>query len=83
MSERTYTTATADRGGQSGPLPIREAEIDARIKKITITDDGKLAVALECEVVDDDTLEQVRNLLLAQRGPVTCTFAGIQGELDL
>jgi hypothetical protein len=52
-------------------------------KKVTVTDEGKLAIALECDVVDEESLEQVRNLLLAQRGPVSASFTSIQGELEL
>ncbi|EXJ13884.1 hypothetical protein [Imhoffiella purpurea] len=82
MSERTYTTS--NQGGRVLPFPTRGAELEnARIKKITITDEGKLAIALECELADEETLEHVRNLLLAQRGPVSVEFASKQGELDL
>jgi hypothetical protein len=34
-------------------------------------------------VADETVLEQVRNLLLAQRGPVSASFTSAQGELDL
>ncbi len=83
MSERTYNTSGTSTG-RVLPFPSRgTAELDARIKKVTITDDGKLGITLECEVADETVLEQVRGLLLAQRGPVSASFTSTQGELDL
>ncbi|MBK1732770.1 hypothetical protein [Thiococcus pfennigii] len=82
MSERTYTTRTGT-SGRIVPFPSHSAALDARIRKVTVTDEGKLAVAVECELADEDTLEQVRNLLTVQRGPVSITFTSVQGELPL
>lgn len=81
MSERTYTTSGT--AGRVLPFPSRGAELEARIKKIAISDEGKLAVTLESELADEGTVEQVRNLLLAQRSLVNVSFSAIQGELDL
>lgn len=81
MGERTFTTSKET--GRVLPFPIPGAELDARIKRITVNDDGKLALALECELTDEETLEQVRNLLLAQRGPVSVSFSPVQGDLGL
>jgi hypothetical protein len=82
MGERTYTTSSTEQG-RVLPLPSHSAELDARIKKVTVTDEGKLAIALECDITDEEALEQLRNLLLAQRGPVSASFSSIQGELEL
>ncbi len=82
MAERTYTTSSREQA-RAFPFASHSAELEARIKKVTVTDEGKLAIALECDITDEESLEQLRNLLLAQRGPVSATFTGIQGELEL
>ncbi|MBK1723837.1 hypothetical protein [Thiocystis violacea] len=83
MGERTYTTSN-DRG-QVLRFPARSAELDTHIRKIVVTDEGKLSIALECEITngDEEALEQVKNLLTAQRGPVLTSFIPKQEELDL
>ena len=81
MGERTFTTSNST--GRVFPFPARSAELDARAKKITITDEGKLSITLECDVEDEDTLEQVKNLLVTQRGPMSVSFTAVQGELNL
>jgi hypothetical protein len=81
MGERTYTTGTEQ--GRVFSFPSASAELDVRIKKVTVTDEGKLAIALECDIADEEALEQLRNLLVAQRGPVSASFSSVQGELEL
>lgn len=54
----------------------------ARIKKISTTDDGKLAVQMEAEVLSEESLKNVRDMLaLQQSGPVIITIEPIQQEL--
>ncbi len=49
-----------------------------------MTSEGKLQIVLEGAITDEDTLNQVRNLLLSQRGgQVSVDITGNQGELDL
>lgn len=82
MSERVYTTGD-DRGSISY-LPNGVEQLPAAIRKVTITDEGKLQIVLEGTVGDEATLNQVRNLLLSQHnGPVLVDITGTQGELDL
>ena len=83
MGERTYTTSNGS--SRASAFTARDAELDVRIKKVTMTDEGKLAVALECEIPADDeqTLEQVKNLLTALHGPVSASFTPRQAELDV
>ncbi|EXJ14757.1 hypothetical protein [Imhoffiella purpurea] len=81
MGERTFTTNNET--GRVFPFPARSAELVTRIRKVTVTDEGKLSIALECDLDDEEALEEVKHLLAAQRGPVTTTFTAAQGELDL
>lgn len=78
MAERTYTTRHAD--DVSFPAPIGPSEIDARVKRITVTDEGKISIALDGELADEAAVEELRNLLLAQRGPVSVTFQALAPE---
>lgn len=53
-----------------------------RLKKITTTDDGKLALALEAEALDDESLAQVRDMLLLQQaGLVVLSMLPVQRDL--
>jgi len=55
--------------GAEGPAPI-SAEVSnliARIKRLQTTDEGKLQVVLESEVLDDPALGQVREMLTLQQ----------------
>lgn len=55
--------------GAHGPAPI-SAEVSnliARIKRLQTTDEGKLQVVLESEVLDDPALAQVREMLTLQQ----------------
>ncbi len=83
MSERTYSTGGTDHGSVSY-LPSNVADLAAIITKVTITADGKLQIVLEGAITDEETLNQVRSLLVSQRGgQVSVDITGNQGELDL
>lgn len=81
MSERTYTTA-ADTGRMPQWAPAVES-MKCRLKKITTTDEGAVSLAIEIQVADDDSLEQIRDLIRVQQGEVMISIAGVQGELPL
>lgn len=82
-SERVYST----KHDKLPLIPTADAELDAQVKKITLGDNDKLSIALECQVDDVDTLEQVKNLtamkIAALGGPIKVLFSPIQGNLDL
>lgn len=63
-------------GGQVHDLP-------ARVKKIATTDEGKLQIVLEGEVIRQEELEKIRDLFLIQQGRVFVDFTPEQGELGL
>ncbi len=56
------------RPGLSGGNHTGEVEdLEARIKRITTSDDGKLQVLIECEYIDERGIEQVKSMLGLQR----------------
>jgi len=63
-------------GGQVCGLPTR-------VKKIATTDEGKLQIVLEGEVIRPDELEKIRDLFLIQQGRVFVDFTPEQGDLGL
>jgi hypothetical protein len=58
-------------------------DLPARLKKIATTNEGKLQIVLEGEVIKPEALEKIRNLFLIQQGRVLVDFTPEQGELDL
>lgn len=78
-AERLYTTG-ADTDALMTTVVRRLA---CRLKRFVSTDDGKIALAIELEATDEDTLEQLRHLLEVQQGQIEIDIAGIQGQLDL
>ena len=61
----------------------RVHDLLTRVKKIATTDEGKLQIVLEGEVIRPEELEKIRNLFLIQQGRVLVDFTPEQGELDL
>jgi len=81
MQERTYCTSTGD-GAARHFVPAVE-NVKCRLKKLTTTDEGAVALAIEIQIKDDDELEQIRDLIRVQQGEVLLSIAGVQGELPL
>ena len=61
----------------------RVRDLPARVKKIATTDEGRLQIVLEGEVIRQDELAKIRDLFLIQQGRVRVDFTAEQGELDL
>ena len=80
MQERTYTTGTDTSAGQGARYPA-VTELKCRLKKLTTTDEGAVALAIEIQITDDDELEQIRELIRAQQGELELSLTGRQGEL--
>ena len=78
-AERIFTTA---RDADSLMVTVVR-DLPCRLKRFTSTDEGKIALAIELEATDDQTLEQLRALLEVQQGQIQLSVAGIQGQLDL
>jgi hypothetical protein len=57
--------------------------LSCRMKRITTTDDGKIAIGIELDATDPETLESIRELIRVQQGEVFLSVEGVQGELDL
>lgn len=57
--------------------------VTSRLKKITTTDEGAVALAIELQVQDDDELNQIRDLIRVQQGEVRISIAGTQSELPV
>lgn len=58
-------------------------DLPARVKKIATTDEGRLQIVLEGEVIRPQELEKIRDLFLIQQGRVFVNFTPEQAELEL
>ncbi len=83
MSVRADEIVTLNPANQV-PVPVtaRVHNLQAKIKKITTTDEGKLQVVLETEGMDDDAILQVKAMLvLQQTAMVRVTMDPVQQDL--
>lgn len=63
-------------------ITARVDGMTTRIKRIQTTDEGKLQVVLEAEGMDDDALEQVKDMLVLQQSAlVKVSMAPVQRDL--
>lgn len=67
--------------GAAAPSPVSVEQgidavrdVNARLKKMSTTDDGKLQIVLEAELVHTDVLMKIRDLFLIQQGRVCVDF---------
>jgi hypothetical protein len=79
MQERTYSTRPGD-AIDAAPYPAVR-DLPCRLKKLTTTDEGAVALAIEIQIKDDEGLEQIRDLIRVQQGELALTLTGRQGEL--
>lgn len=75
------TTSTGESIGF--PVGMLVEGMKGRVKSITTTDEGKLKITVEAQIVHEEDLERIRDLLLVQRGDVMMQFTPAQGELAL
>lgn len=54
-------------GQQPPEVNARVSGMTTRVKKITTTDEAKLQVVLETEGMDDEALEQIKEMLVLQQ----------------
>jgi hypothetical protein len=79
-TERLFRTESG--GGTTGARPcIAVDDLACRLKKITASGEGKVAIAVELEAHDDHTPEQIRDLIRARRGEMWLSIAGVRGDL--
>ena len=83
MSVRADEIVTLNPANQvPAPVTARVHNLQAKIKKITTTDEGKLQVVLETEGMDDDAILQVKAMLvLQQTAMVRVTMDPVQQDL--
>ncbi len=81
MQERTHRTSSGDDALISSYPAVED--LRCRLKKITTTDEGAVALAIELQVQDDDELNQIRDLIRVQQGEVRISIAGTQSELPV
>lgn len=84
--ERVFHTNGGEAPVADGSLAMlgsRVNDLPARVKKIATTDEGKLQIVLEGEVIRPEELEKIRDLFLIQQGRVFVDFTPEQGELGL
>jgi hypothetical protein len=83
--ERVFHTNGGGRADTDAATCVgaRVKGLPARVKKIATTDEGKLQIVLEGEVIRPEELEKIRDLFLIQQGRVFVDFIPEQGELCL
>jgi hypothetical protein len=86
VRERIFQTNGGDTPDPSEGLLMaggRVHDLPARVKKIATTDDGKLQIVLEGDVIRSEEQKKIHDLFLIQQGRVFVDFTPEQGELDL
>jgi hypothetical protein len=78
--ERTFRTDGGRDTSVASMETIRVSGLTCRIKKITVSDDGKLTMALEGTVTDDESIGNLRDLVMIQQGEVTLSIEGAVAE---
>lgn len=78
--ERTFRTDGGRESTVASLETIRVSGLTCRIKKITVSDDGKLTMALDGSVIDDEAIERLRDLVMIQQGEVTLSIEGAVAE---
>jgi hypothetical protein len=79
-TERTFRTDGGPDSSTAAMETIRVSGLACRIKKITVSDDGKLTMAIDGTVTDDEAIERVRDLIMIQQGEVTMSLEGAVAE---
>lgn len=67
QQERSERVIELNAGQQPPVIEARVTNLTTKVKKITTTDDAKLQVVLETEGMDDDALEQIKEMLILQQ----------------
>lgn len=63
-------------------ITARVRDLSAKVKRIQTTDEGKLQVVLEAEGMDNEALDQVRELLVLQQAcPVLVSMDPVRRDL--
>lgn len=77
-----YPTFDPGKPDEQTPVAARVRDLGAKVKRVVTTDEGKLQVVLEAEGMDDEALDQVRELLLLQQAcPVLVSMDPMQRDL--
>lgn len=64
------------------PITARVTDLNARVKRIQTTDEGKLQVVIETVGLDDDALAQIKEMLVLQQAcPVLVNMEAVQPDL--
>ena len=79
--ERTFRTRGEPDIGAFHAVGVHHLRCD--IKTIKTTNEGAISIGIELTATDDDTLEQVRDLIRIQQGRCRLSIEGIQGEMDV
>lgn len=56
--------------GEVEPISAHVSDLPVVLKKIATTDEGKLSITLDSEMLDEEHLSQVRDMLALQRSGV-------------
>lgn len=78
-TERTFRT-DGGRDSAIGMTTLKVSGLTCRVKKITISDEGKLSMAIDGAVTDDESIDRLRDLLTIQQGEVMLTLEGATPE---
>ena len=67
----------------SGIALFNVADLQARVKRIVTTDDGKLQIVLESEALSDEAIAKTQSLLQLQQDTVFVSVRAAQQDLFL
>jgi len=81
--QQTTDSEVIDLGDtEARPITERVESLIARVKKIVTTDEGKLQIHMETEGLSDESLANVKDMLvLQQAGMVAVSMKPLQREL--
>ena len=65
----------------SGIALFNVEDLQARVKRIVTTDEGKLQIVLESESLTEESIEKTKNLLQLQQDAVFVTVRAAQQDL--
>ncbi|MFB1487753.1 MULTISPECIES: hypothetical protein [unclassified Thiocapsa] len=79
-AERTFRTDGGRDSSTAAMETIRVSGLTCRVKKITVSDEGKLTLAIDATATDNEAIERVRDLIMIQQGEVMLSLEGMLVE---
>lgn len=81
-TERTFRTDGGRDSSTTDLDAIRVSGLACRMKKITVSDDGKLTMAIDATATDNASIARIRDLIMIQQSEVMLTLEGLTHALS-